>query len=81
MLILQENFVDTVRRMIETYQIPSGKLAIEIDEYALAMDAVILEIVMQQLKELGVELILNNFGSGYSGIQQDSGASGGYAEV
>ena len=59
-LILQENFVNTVRRMIETYQIPSGKLAIEIDEYALAMDPVILEIVMQQLKELGVELILNN---------------------
>ena len=69
-LILQENFVDTVRRMIETYQIPSGKLAIEIDEYALAMDPVILEIVMQQLKELGVELILNNFGSGYSGISK-----------
>ena len=69
-LLLQENFVDTVRRMIETYQIPSGKLAIEIDEYALAMDPVILEIVMQQLKELGVELILNNFGSGYSGISK-----------
>ena len=62
--------MNTVRRMIETYQIPSGKLAIEIDEYALAMDPVILEIVMQQLKELGVELILNNFGSGYSGISK-----------
>ena len=31
---------------------------------------VIIEIVMQQLKDLGVELILNNFGSGYSGISK-----------
>ena len=69
-LIIQENFVDTVQRMIEKYQIPSGKLAVEIDEYALTTTPVIIEIVMQQLKELGVELILNNFGSGYSGISK-----------
>ena len=69
-LIIQENFVDTVQRMIEKYQIPSGKLAVEIDEYALTTTPVIIEIVMQQLKDLGVELILNNFGSGYSGISK-----------
>lgn len=69
-LIIQENFVDTVQRMIEKYQIPSGKLAVEIDEYALTTTPVIIEIVMQQLKNLGVELILNNFGSGYSGISK-----------
>ena len=56
--------------MIEKYQIPSGKLAVEIDEYALTTTPVIIEIVMQQLKDLGVELILNNFGSGYSGISK-----------
>ena len=69
-LIIQENFVDTVQSMIEKYQIPSGKLAVEIDEYALTTTPVIIEIVMQQLKDLGVELILNNFGSGYSGISK-----------
>ena len=69
-LIIQENFVDTVQRMIEKYQIPSGKLAVEIDEYALTTTPVIIEIVMQQLKNLDVELILNNFGSGYSGISK-----------
>lgn len=69
-LIIQENFVDTVQNMIEKYQIPSGKLAVEIDEYALTTTPVIIEIVMQQLKDLGVELILNNFGSGYSGISK-----------
>ncbi len=69
-LLIQENFVDTVQNMIEKYQIPSGKLAVEIDESALNMSPVIIEIVMQQLKDLGVELILNNFGSGYSGISK-----------
>ena len=69
-LLIQENFVDTVQSMIEKYQIPSGKLAVEIDEYALTTTPVIIEIVMQQLKDLGVELILNNFGSGYSGISK-----------
>ncbi len=69
-LLIQENFVDTVQGMIGKYQIPSGKLAVEIDEYALTTAPVTIEIVMQQLKELGVELILNNFGSGYSGISK-----------
>lgn len=69
-LLIQENFVDTVQNMIEKYQIPSGRLAVEIDEYALTTAPVIIEIVMQQLKDLGVELILNNFGSGYSGISK-----------
>lgn len=69
-LLIQENFVDTVQNMIEKYQIPSGKLAVEIDEYALTTAPLIIEIVMQQLKDLGVELILNNFGSGYSGISK-----------
>jgi diguanylate cyclase (GGDEF)-like protein len=69
-LLIQENFVDTVQSMIEKYQIPSGKLAVEIDEFALTTTPVIIEIVMQQLKDLGVELILNNFGSGYSGISK-----------
>lgn len=69
-LLIQENFVATVQSMIEKYQIPSGKLAVEIDEYALTTAPVTIEIVMEQLKELGVELILNNFGSGYSGISK-----------
>lgn len=67
-LLLQEDFVYQLRELLERYEIPEGKLAIEIDEYAMSIASVGISALMQELNELGVELILNNFGSGYSGI-------------
>ena len=67
-LLLQGDFLDEVGRVIRTYDIPAGKLAIEIEEYAVSMAYVNIMVLMQELAELGVELILNNFGSGYSGL-------------
>ncbi len=69
-LLLQEDFLDEVVRVIGRYQIPAGKLAIEIDEYAMSTAYVRITELMQALSELGVELILNHFGSGYSGLSQ-----------
>ena len=60
--------MDEVGRVIRTYDIPAGKLAIEVEEYAVSMAYVNIMVLMQELEELGVELILNNFGSGYSGL-------------
>jgi diguanylate cyclase (GGDEF) domain len=67
-LLLQGDFLDEVGRLVRTYDIPAGKLAIEIDEYAVSMAYVNVMILMQELASLGVEMILNNFGSGYSGL-------------
>ena len=67
-LFLQEDFLDEVTHIIEKYQIPKGKLALEIQESALTTAFLNINIMMQQLSEMGVELILNDFGSGYSGI-------------
>ena len=69
-LLLQEHFADEIARLMEEYQIPAGKLAIEIDEYAMSTAYVSITALMQELSALGVELILNNFGSGYSGISR-----------
>lgn len=69
-LLLQEDFLAEVVRVIERHQIPAGKLAIEIDEYAMSTAYVKITELMQALSELGVELILNHFGSGYSGLSQ-----------
>lgn len=69
-VLLQEDFTDTVDQLLEYYHIPSGKLAIEVDEAALSTSFVPLTVVMQELSALGVELILNNFGSGYSGLNR-----------
>lgn len=67
-LFLQEDFLDEIKRVIQTFHIPRGKLAIEIQESALTMAYLNINVMLQELEELGVELILNEFGSGYSGI-------------
>lgn len=67
-LFLQEDFLDEVRRLKEQYHIPDGKLALEIRESVLTTAYLNINIVMQVLSDMGVELILNDFGSGYSGI-------------
>jgi len=69
-ILQQEDFMENVSRVIRSYHIPAGKLAIEIDEYALHTATLDLMVLMQELAAMGVELILNNFGSGYSGITQ-----------
>lgn len=69
-LLLQEDFLAEVERVIKRHQIPAGKLAIEIEEYAMSMAYVRITELMQALSTLGVELILNHFGSGYSGLTQ-----------
>lgn len=67
-LFLQEDFLDEVRRVIAAYQIPKGKLAIEIQESALTTAYLNINIMLQELSDMGVELVLNEFGSGYSGV-------------
>lgn len=67
-LFLQEDFLDEIKRVIDTYHIPRGKLALEIQESALTMAYLNINVMLQQLSEMGVELILNEFGSGFSGI-------------
>lgn len=67
-LFLQENFLDEVSRIMESYHIPAGKLALELDESALGSAYLNINIIMQELSDMGVELVLNGFGSGYTPI-------------
>lgn len=69
-ILQQSDFLDIMEQLIEYYNIPAGKLAVEVDEYDLSTDFVNMTFLMQGLKELGVELVLDNFGSGYSGISR-----------
>ena len=68
LLFLQEDFLDEVERVLDTYKIPAGKLALEIEESALTTAYLNINTSMQELEEMGVELILNGFGSGVSSI-------------
>ncbi len=63
-LLVQEDFVDQISRILETYHIPNGRLALEIDDSVISNLYLSLNITMQQLSDMGIELVMNNFGSG-----------------
>ncbi|MEG2232217.1 MAG: bifunctional diguanylate cyclase/phosphodiesterase [Lachnospiraceae bacterium] len=67
-LFLQEDFLDQVKHVIEKYCIPAGKLALEFNESALITAYLNINMMMQELSEIGVELIFNDFGSGFAGM-------------
>lgn len=54
-LLLQEDFLEELKYIIGKHEIPAGKLAIEIDEYAMSIATVSITVLMQELAELGVE--------------------------
>ncbi|MCC8024026.1 MAG: bifunctional diguanylate cyclase/phosphodiesterase [Clostridium sp.] len=63
-LLVQEDFTQKVKEVLEDYQIPKGKLALEINDSALTSVNLNVNITMQELADMGVELVMNNFGSG-----------------
>lgn len=67
-LFLQEDFLTMVSQIMEKYNIPPKKLAIEVQESIFITAYLNVNVVMQELAEMGVEIILNDFGSGFSGI-------------
>lgn len=62
-LMVQEDFLEHVGEVLEKYRIPKGKLSLEIDESALSNVYLNVNITMQELSSMGVDLVLNNFGS------------------
>ncbi len=67
-LFLQEDFTEKLTGLIEKYQIPAGKLAVELQEDIFSMGSLTTQTTLQELSSMGVELILNHFGSGLSSI-------------
>lgn len=67
-LLQHGDFVEEVSQVIEDYRIPPKKLALEIDEFAASTAYCDISVLLQNLSWLGVELILDNFGSGSTGL-------------
>lgn len=63
-LLVQEDFLDQVNNILDRYEIPEGKLALELDDEALSSVYINVNVIMQELSSMGVELVLNHFGSG-----------------
>ena len=62
----QQNLLQQVRECIERYQLPPHRLNIELTESTLVEDMLAAREVFLALKALGVQLSLDNFGTGYS---------------
>jgi EAL domain-containing protein (putative c-di-GMP-specific phosphodiesterase class I) len=66
-MLLQQRFVADVAELLREYNIPEGKLALEI--YDSPVMAPVARKVMERLNDLGVELILGGFDFGPSGFK------------
>lgn len=65
---LQEQFLQELKTILDIYRVPPKKLAFEITESVLINSLQQINIIMQELAEIGIEFILNEFGTGYSGV-------------
>ena len=65
---LQDRFVRDVAEMIEEAGIPANRLAFEVDEVAAQSVFPRTHMCMHELSEMGIEMILTDFGTGSFGV-------------
>ncbi len=66
--LLQEDFVDEVMNLIQSYQIRPELLELEITESILVESFDRIKTKLEQLRELRVRIALDDFGKGYSSL-------------
>jgi len=65
---LSSDFVTMVRSVLDSTNTRSDDLALEITEAVFVQDAARAELVLHELKQLGLRLALDDFGTGYSSL-------------
>jgi diguanylate cyclase (GGDEF)-like protein len=68
--ILDREFPDEVRALLEHYDIAGHRLELEITEGTIMADPVRAVDTLRRLRELGVRLSLDDFGTGYSSLSR-----------
>ena len=66
--LLQERFIQELAQVLRKYHIPKGKLALAMDDNVTLTSFTSVNIALQQLSEMGIELMLSGFGIAYTGI-------------
>lgn len=66
--LLRANFVSTIRAMLDKHGLQAGQLELEITESVLLNQADRALLTLQQLKEMGVKLAIDDFGVGFSSM-------------
>ncbi len=68
LMLQQEDFLSKIEIILRRYKIPAGKLALEFSGNTYATSLTKISEVLHTLSEMGVEIILNDFGSGLFSI-------------
>ncbi|PPD33643.1 MAG: PAS domain S-box protein [Methylomonas sp.] len=62
------NVLSMMQRLVELYQLPPGKIILEITESTLADDNQLLKESFLSLKDMGLKISIDDFGTGYSSL-------------
>jgi EAL domain-containing protein (putative c-di-GMP-specific phosphodiesterase class I) len=68
--IKYQEFCNEVQSIIQTYEIPYNKIAVEITESRNDADFNLMKSKISELKAMGMKLYLDDFGTGYSNIER-----------
>jgi EAL domain-containing protein (putative c-di-GMP-specific phosphodiesterase class I) len=66
--LLNEQFPNSLQRLLRQYRIPPEALQLEITENALITDPEQALATLQRIRALGVKLAIDDFGTGYSSL-------------
>jgi diguanylate cyclase (GGDEF)-like protein/PAS domain S-box-containing protein len=66
--ILGERFEREVRAALDNHRLPASALELEMTERALIEDSASSEQVLRNLRELGIRIVIDDFGEGYSAL-------------
>lgn len=63
-----ENFVSEIKKLVDSYNIPYDLLELELTESIFLKNSEIALTAMKGLRELGIKVSIDDFGSGYSSL-------------
>lgn len=67
-LILEKDYIQKIRVLMEKYEIKEGEIIVEITESVSTIDMVEVEMIIRNLHEIGLGISMDDFGSGYSSL-------------
>lgn len=63
-----EGFVPSILKQLESYEVPNSLLEVELTESVFMSDLSSLSMNLKKLREFGIEISVDDFGSGYSSL-------------
>ena len=66
--LMKSDFLDELKSLLDTYEIPAGNLEIEITESIMLDSADKALACINKIKDMGIKIAIDDFGTGYSSL-------------